>query len=62
MSRHHHHDNTPSHQVPYKVHHDWRFYAAGFLILFALVVYLLTGDLAWRPVPPPPPVPDRSAK
>ncbi len=29
--------------------HDWRFYAAGALIFIALVLYLLSGDLAWQP-------------
>lgn len=57
MSQHHHHHNKehPHHEAPpYKIHHDWRFYAAGFLIMLALVAYLLSEDLAFRPSVPPP--------
>ena len=56
MSEHHHHDHKGHHQnegpqkSSYKpVHHDWRFYAAGLLIFVALLAYLLSGDLSWRP-------------
>jgi hypothetical protein len=36
-------------RVPYwhRAHRDWRFIAVVFLMLFAIAVYLLTGDLAW---------------
>ncbi len=64
MSQHHHHDNKHHHhqdtpkQTGWKpVHHDWRFYAAGALILIALVAYLLSADLRLRPTPPPAPAP-----
>jgi hypothetical protein len=61
MSQHHHHDNKGHHhqeeQASEKsgwkpVHHDWRFYAAGVLILLALVAYLLSADLRLRPAAP----------
>jgi hypothetical protein len=60
MSRHHHHPheghlggNPPGQK---KLRHDWRFYAAGLCILIALLVYLLSGDLAFTPrVTAPPP-------
>jgi hypothetical protein len=61
MSRHHHHDNKspreehPSGRAPYKMHHDWRFYAAGFFLLLALLAFIFSGNLAWRPVAAPPP-------
>lgn len=52
MSKHHHHPHEGHHagkpaQKP--LHHDWRFYAAGAIIMIALVLYLLSGDLSWRP-------------
>ena len=38
-------------RVPYwhRAHRDWRFLSVVFLMLLAITVYLLTGDLAWRP-------------
>ena len=35
------------------MHHDWRFYAAGFFILIALLAFIFSGNLAWRPAPAP---------
>lgn len=32
-----------------RVYRDWRFLAAFFLIAVAVVSYLVTGDLSWRP-------------
>jgi hypothetical protein len=58
MSQHHHHDNKHHHahdqspRTSKPIHHDWRFYAAAALILIAMVLYLLSGDLSWRPAPP----------
>jgi hypothetical protein len=53
MGKHHHHPHeghgsgTPPSRKP--MHHDWRFYAAGLAILIALLIYLLSGDLAFQP-------------
>jgi hypothetical protein len=63
MSKHHHHPHeghhsgTPAARKP--LHHDWRFYAAGLLILVALLIYLATEDLRFTPASPvqPDPVP-----
>jgi hypothetical protein len=64
MSHHHHHPheghsdgshNQRSAKKP--LHHDWRFYAAGLCILVALVIYLLSGDLAFQPRLTPVPAP-----
>ena len=30
-------------------HRDWRFLAVVFLMMVALVTYVMTGNLAWRP-------------
>jgi len=38
-------------------HRDWRFWLGLFLIFAAMFIYLMTGDLSWRPrlqAPPPP--------
>jgi hypothetical protein len=64
MGKHHHHPHEghsdgshTSRPVNKPVHHDWRFYAAGLCILIALVVYLLSGDLAFSPrTPVSPPI------
>jgi len=32
-----------------RLHHDWRFWVAVVLMLIAMVVYLGSDDLAWRP-------------
>jgi len=37
-------------------HRDWRFWLGLFLIFAAMFIYLMTGDLSWRPrlqAPPP---------
>jgi hypothetical protein len=36
-------------RVPYwhRAHRDWRFLAVVFLMLLAIGIYLVTGDLAW---------------
>ena len=45
LSSHHH-----SH-VPYwrRAHTDWRFWVGVFLMFAAMIVYVLSDDLAWRP-------------
>jgi hypothetical protein len=59
MGKHHHRpqeghsDGNPPGRKP--LHHDWRFYAAGLCIFIALVIYLLSGDLAFQPRVAPPP-------
>jgi len=32
-----------------RLHHDWRFWVAVILMFGAMVVYLMSDDLAWRP-------------
>jgi len=32
-----------------RLHHDWRFWVAVILMFGAMVFYLASGDLAWRP-------------
>ena len=56
MGKHHHHPHEGhgdgsrvQHSAKKPVHHDWRFYAAGLMILVALLLYLLSGDLAFQP-------------
>lgn len=40
-----------------RAHRDWRLYVAVFLMLAAMIVYLMTNDLAWGPgSQPQPPV------
>jgi len=45
------HSNAPHGYVPYwkRAHTDWRFWVGIFLMFLAMVVYVMTGDLAWRP-------------
>jgi hypothetical protein len=54
-------DNRPHHDPqPYwkRAHRDWRVYVAVFLMLAAMIIYLMTNDLAWGPrSEPQPPVP-----
>ena len=58
MSKHHHHPHEGHHSGAPKaakpMHHDWRFYAAGLLILVALMAYLLSLDLSTSPKAPLP--------
>jgi hypothetical protein len=56
MGKHHHKpheghsDGTHTqHSAKEPVKHNWFFYLAGLAILIALVVYLLSGDLAFTP-------------
>jgi hypothetical protein len=52
MGKHHHHPNEghdPGRPGSKPLHHYWRFYAAGLAILIALLIYLLSGDLAFQP-------------
>jgi hypothetical protein len=53
---HHHHpeadsDNVQHDRRPYwkHVHHDWRFWVAVLLMLAAMVIYVMSDDLRWRP-------------
>jgi len=54
-SHRHHGEQDPNgdHQVqrPYwtRAHHDWKFWVALSLMLAAMVIYVMTQDLAWRP-------------
>ena len=64
MSRHRHNhgsDLSRSHHdhVPYwkRAHTDWRFWIGVLLMLAAMIAYVLSDDLAWRPrnqTQPPP--------
>jgi hypothetical protein len=40
-----------------RVHRDWRVWFCMIIMLVAMLVYLMTGDLSWRPhrQPQPPP-------
>jgi hypothetical protein len=50
-----HHDHQPYWR---RAHRDWRLYVVVFLMLAAMIIYLMTSDLAWRPGGgPQPPVP-----
>ena len=61
MGKHHHHPHEghrsgePGGGKP--LHHDWRFYAAGLMIFLALLAFIFSGNLAWRPAAAPPPGP-----
>jgi hypothetical protein len=52
--RHHgEHDHNSDYQAqrPYwtRAHHDWKFWIALFLMLAAMVIYVMSEDLAFRP-------------
>ena len=52
--RHHgEHDHNSDYQAqrPYwtRAHHDWKFWVALFLMLAAMVIYVMSEDLAFRP-------------
>ena len=32
-----------------RLHHDWRFWVAVMLMFGAMIIYLMSDDLAWRP-------------
>ena len=65
--KHNHHGNEGSNgnrphddHRPYwkRAHRDWRLYVVVFLMLAAMIIYLMTDDLAWGPPgEPQPPVP-----
>jgi hypothetical protein len=50
--------NEAKHNAPYwmRAHRDWRVWVGVVLMLAAMIIYLLTGDLAWRPRVQPQPV------
>ena len=62
MSKHHNQargsDHTMVHHnhIPYwkRAHGDWRFWVGVMLMFVAMIVYVMTGDLALRPLPGPP--------
>jgi hypothetical protein len=39
------HEHRPRWQ---RVHHSWIFWVAVFLMLIAIIIYVMTGDLSWR--------------
>ncbi len=51
------HANLSHPQKPYwkRAHHDWRFWAAALFIFTAMIIYVLTDNLAWQPHHPQPP-------
>ncbi|MDR3403341.1 MAG: hypothetical protein P4L99_12660 [Chthoniobacter sp.] len=59
MSSHHHHhqrhasDGGGVHHehVPYwkRAHSDWRFWVGAVLMFAAMIIYVMSMDLAWRP-------------
>jgi hypothetical protein len=52
--------NGPHHQhVPYwkRAHTDWRFWVGVLLMLAAMITYVMSLDLAWRPRNQPQPSP-----
>jgi len=68
MSSHHHHHNRHEsgdggvhhNHVPYwkRAHSDWRFWIGVMLMFAAMIIYVMSGDLAWRPgLQPQQPVP-----
>jgi hypothetical protein len=53
---HHQHGGSDSDSVPHghrpywkRAHRDWRFWGAMFLMLAAIIIYVMSDDLAWRP-------------
>ncbi len=45
------HDNAHHGHRPYwkRAHHDWRFWVGVFFMSAAIIIYVMSGDLAWRP-------------
>ena len=41
-----HHDHRPYWK---RAHHDWRFWVAVFLMFAAMIIYVMSDDLALRP-------------
>jgi hypothetical protein len=56
---HHHHGDSDSDPVgfhrPYwkHAHHDWRLWIAVGLMILAMLTFVISGDLAWRPTSHP---------
>jgi hypothetical protein len=56
MSKHHHHPHEDHHSGEpgasrKPLHHDWRFYVAGFFLFLALLAFIFSGNLRWRLAP-----------
>jgi len=55
----HNHEHHEVHHHPRwkRVHHSWIFWVAVFLMLLAMITYVITGDPFWglrrQPKPPP---------
>ena len=54
--KHHHDQHNPDHALPphhgpywKRAHQDWRFWIGVLLMLAAMMIYMGTGDFAWRP-------------
>ena len=45
------HNNVHQDHRPYwtRAHHDWKFWVALFLMLAAMIIYVMSDDLALRP-------------
>jgi uncharacterized iron-regulated membrane protein len=44
----HEHHKGDSHRLRWKrVHHSWTFWVAVFLMMLAIITYVMTGDLFW---------------
>jgi hypothetical protein len=46
----HNHEHYGDHSHPprwKRVHHSWIFWVAVFLMLLAIITYVMTGDLSW---------------
>lgn len=62
MSEHHHHRPASDHKgihaghVPYwkRAHADWRLWVGVVVMFIAMIVYVTSEDLAWRPRSQPP--------
>ncbi len=57
MSEHHHHQSASDHKgshpshAPYwkRAHTDWRLWVGVVVMFIAMIVYVMSEDLAWRP-------------
>jgi hypothetical protein len=68
MSKHHHHPHeghsagNPPGTGRGHLRHNWFFYLAGVMILLALLAFIFSGNLAWRPaISSPQPAPSSDA-
>ena len=66
MSKHHHdphegHHSGEPNASRRPLHHDWRFYVAGLFLFIALLAFIFSENLAWRPAPTPVPAPTPTA-